>query len=123
MKTIRYILLGVVLLVAGMLLYHVLQKRPKPVYIAVVGPMSGPEAKRGEMMVNGINLYLDELEHDLEDTLGGRTIELLVFDDQNDAQLAAQIAADIARENKVLLVLGHYGPNLPNEIVFVQRFG
>ena len=113
MKTIRFILLIVLLILCGMALYHILRKTPffreDPVYIAVVGPMSGPDKKWGDMMVKGINLYLDEAKHDLvEKSLAERKIELLVFDDQNDAQLAAQIATDIARENKALLVIGHY---------------
>ena len=75
------------------------------VYIAVVGPMSGPAKVNGDQMLQGINLYLDKLAETGE--LPGKQIALLIEDDQNDEQRAEQIALKLARENKALLVLGH----------------
>lgn len=75
------------------------------VVIALVGPMSGPDKIYGEAMLKGINLYLDEIKG----KHSRRNIELLVLNDHNNEQTAAQVAADIARENKALIVIGHYG--------------
>lgn len=82
-----------------------LSNRQETVYIAVIGPMSGPDRLEGEAMLHGAELYLEHLRSagDLPET----RIELLPYDDRNDPQVAADLAATIADEDKILLVLGH----------------
>ncbi len=75
------------------------------VVVAVVGPMSGPDKTYGEAMLKGINLYLDNIEG--KHRRSGN-IELLILNDYNNEQAAAKVAADIAREDKALIVIGHY---------------
>lgn len=75
----------------------------KVVHIAVAGPMG---SENGQEMLRGASLYLNELKK--QDRFKDTNIELIVFDD-SDKQTAVKIANQIADENKVLLVIGHYG--------------
>lgn len=102
----KIILIGVGIVVVsflvgcGMQWYN--QMRMEPVYIAVVGPMS---EIRGEVLRRGVEVYLDEINHK---TAGGQRIELLLFDDENNAELASEKAQEIAVHPKApLVVLGH----------------
>jgi len=78
----------------------------KPLYIAVSGPMSGKGETNGQAMVNGIQLYLDEIN--LQGGIGGRPVKLLIFDDQNQTELAQKVAVKIANHSEALAVIGHY---------------
>ncbi len=82
------------------------QNKKQPVYIAVAGPMSGANKTEGEAMLRGIRLYLDKINN--EKKIGDRKIKLIIFDDKNDKRVAMKVASQIADDNKVLLVLGHY---------------
>ncbi len=75
------------------------------IYIAVVGPMTGESKENGEEMVSGIKLCLDGINS--SGGLDGKKIELLVFDDKNDEDLAGQKAHEIVEDDKAMLVLGH----------------
>jgi ABC-type branched-subunit amino acid transport system substrate-binding protein len=75
------------------------------VYIALAGPMSGIDKENGDDMVRGVRLCLEKFCP--QNKFKGKKIELLVFDDK-DRRTAIQIATQLAGENKVLLVLGHY---------------
>ncbi len=75
------------------------------VYIAIIGPMSGKDKKDGELMLKGAKLYFDKIKE--TGRFKDKKIELLVYDD-TDKQSAVKIASQIAEEEKVLLVIGHY---------------
>jgi branched-chain amino acid transport system substrate-binding protein len=75
-------------------------------YIAIVGPMSGRSQKNGEAMLKGARLYQTMLKQSGE--LKNLKIHLIAFDDQNDPEKARQIALKIAKNDKILLVLGHH---------------
>ncbi|MCP4108054.1 MAG: ABC transporter substrate-binding protein [Desulfobacteraceae bacterium] len=77
--------------------------KKETVYIAAAGPMSDSE---GSEMCMGINLYLDEINK--KGGINGKKIKLLEFDDKNDSETAKKIAKQIAGENMILTVLGHY---------------
>jgi len=77
-----------------------------PYHIAVAGPMSGKSEINGKAMVKAIQLYLDELNN--EGGIEGHPVELLIFDDQNQPELAEQQALKIATDSKALAVIGHY---------------
>jgi len=89
----------------GVLRRSAFQLQDETIYIAVAGPMSGPDQLEGAAMLNGINLYLEHLRQ--AGGLPGTRIELSVHDDQNDELMAEAAARRIAGENNALLVLGH----------------
>jgi branched-chain amino acid transport system substrate-binding protein len=77
-----------------------------PIYLAVVGPMSGKSQVNGEALVNGINLYIDQINQ--LGGIDGKPVKLLTYDDQNKPELAKKWALEIAKNSKVLAVIGHY---------------
>jgi len=87
-------------------LFPLSQLQKETIYIAVVGPMSGPDASLGESMINGATHYLDHM-HKNRNELPGKKIELLVYDDKNDEYTAKMIAAQIVNQKKAVLVIGH----------------
>jgi branched-chain amino acid transport system substrate-binding protein len=108
-KILLAVLFFILINAAGMLL--LLPSSPvnvekQVIYIAVAAPMSGIYSANGEEMLRGINLYLDKIKQ--EEKFKDKKIELLVYDDK-DKRTAIKYATQIANENKVLLVLGHYG--------------
>ncbi|HID99560.1 MAG TPA: hypothetical protein EYP59_04630 [Thiotrichaceae bacterium] len=108
-----WLLSGVlVLLIVGALLifqqnnFFSLFSNDKALYIAVSGPMSGKGEANGQAMVNGIQLYLDQIN--LQGGIGGRPVKLLTFDDQNQTEVAQKVALKIANHSEALAVIGHY---------------
>jgi branched-chain amino acid transport system substrate-binding protein len=103
---------GAVLLIIGGLLFF-LQNNwfsffsdEKPLYIAVAGPMSGKGEANGQAMVEGIQLYLDEINS--QGGINNRPLKLLLFDDQNESELAQKVAVKIANHSEALAVIGHF---------------
>lgn len=80
--------------------------KQETIYIAVAGPMSGQYQSESQSMLAGIRLALEHLRQ--QGGLPGKNIELLLYDDQDDPQLAATAATQIIQDNKALLVLGHF---------------
>ncbi|OAD20083.1 branched chain amino acid ABC transporter (substrate-binding protein) [Candidatus Thiomargarita nelsonii] len=74
----------------------------EPLYVAVSGPMT---AANGKAMVQGIQLYLDQINQ--QGGIHGHPVKLLVFDDQNKPALAQKIALEIATQSDALAVIGH----------------
>jgi branched-chain amino acid transport system substrate-binding protein len=74
--------------------------------LAVAGPMSGDDQRRGEEMVRSAQLYLDEIN--AKGGVQGKRVELLVFDDQNNPEVARQKAEEIVGQEQIAAVLGHY---------------
>ncbi len=75
----------------------------KPVYIALVGPLG---QSSGKAMRQGVELYRDQINQ--QGGIGGRKLEFIFRDDQNDPEQAERIALELAEENRALVVLGHY---------------
>jgi len=96
------LLAGVLASLLGLHLFS----RPAPYYIAVSGPMSGSSASDGQAMVQAIRLHLNEVNQ--KGGIHGHRVELLVYDDQNKADLAATNAETIAKQTAALAVIGHY---------------
>ena len=80
--------------------------KKQTIHIAVVGPMSGKDRGRGQSMLNGIRLYLDKVKK--EGILANKKIELVLFNDRKDRRTALKIASQLAEQDRVLLVVGHY---------------
>lgn len=78
-----------------------LDQRQQMITIALVAPMSGKDAEVGREMARSVRLYLDQLEEDAR-------IELRIHDDKGDPRQAEQIARQLAGDDDVALVLGHY---------------
>ena len=81
---------------------------PPPLVLALAGPFSGPEGFRGPEMERSVRHYLAEVNR--TGGVGGRPVELRVFDDGNDARRGRDQAEAIARSPAVL-VLGHASSN------------
>ncbi|MGY5453313.1 ABC transporter substrate-binding protein [Agarivorans sp. MS3-6] len=73
--------------------------------LAVVGPMSGPEADKGIAMLNGAKLFVRQYNMQQQDKQIALTIQQ--YDDGNNVVKAEQIARQLAKTKKVLAVLGH----------------
>ena len=73
------------------------------IYLAIVGPTDGVNTS-GVEMVRGAQLYLDEINR--EDGIAGKKVELLVYDDRNDPDIAKKRAVEIVDSDSVA-VLGH----------------
>ena len=93
------------LLIFSLAIAILLSRGNNPLYLAVVGPMTGEAQLEGQEMLQGINLYLDQVNQ--EGGIGGKQVKLLEFDDQRDPILARQKAWEIAQQKKALVVLGH----------------
>ena len=74
------------------------------IVLAIAGPTGGTSAS-GVEMIQGAQLYLDKLNQ--KGGIKGRKVELLVFDDRNDADTAQKNATEIIDSTKALAVLGH----------------
>jgi len=68
--------------------------------------MSGTEAKYGEAMVRGAELFVDEVNK--RGGINGVRLKLSTYDDGNDPEKALEVAEEIAKNSDVLGVLGHY---------------
>lgn len=73
--------------------------------IAVAGPMSGESAALGRAMLDAVQLRVDEVND--AGGLAGRSVDVVAYDDQNDPELAVDIARKIAANEQTLLVIGH----------------
>ena len=74
--------------------------------IAVIGPMSGIDHEGGQAMLDGVNLYVDEVNKN--GGINGRKVEVIAYDDQNDKVVARNKAIEIAKDSNTLIVIGHY---------------
>jgi branched-chain amino acid transport system substrate-binding protein len=74
--------------------------------IAVIGPMSGIDHEAGQAMLDGVNLYVDEVNKN--GGINGRKLEVIAYDDQNDKVMARNKAMEIAKDSNTLVVIGHY---------------
>jgi len=72
-------------------------------FIAVVGPMTGPERNVGEQMVRGAQISLNMYNRAAK----GHRLGMLVFDDQDDPKLAVDRAKEIVADDRILAVIGH----------------
>ena len=63
--------------------------------IAVIGPMSGKDHETGQAMLDGVNLYVNEVNK--SGGINGRTLEVIAYDDQNNKVMARNKAMEIAK--------------------------
>ena len=77
----------------------------QPWIVAVAGPMTGDSAHLGAAMINATTLKATKINE--AGGINGRMIEVVAYDDQNSAELAAEIALEIATQSQTLVVIGH----------------
>jgi len=73
--------------------------------IAAVGSTGGVYADKGQAMVDGINLYIEEANR--QGGINGHPLRLRVFDDRGDPETARDRAQEIVKTSKAIAVLGH----------------
>ncbi|RJQ71646.1 hypothetical protein D5S17_28030 [Pseudonocardiaceae bacterium YIM PH 21723] len=105
-RRLRWIGAGAVtLLVAGVVFFAAGGARRSPVYIAVAAGISSGVHDRAVSMVNSVQMQLDEIN--AKGGVQGRPVELLVFDDHNDAAEAKRQAEAVVADGRIQLVIGH----------------
>ena len=80
------------------------EKPEKVIHIAVFEPLTGSDANAADDEVEGI-----KLANSLFPTVKGAKIELVWFDNKSDTETAKLTAAEIARDDTVMMVIGSYG--------------
>ena len=70
--------------------------------IGMLAPLTGPFAQIGKDMVNGTELYLDEIGRQM----GGRKVELIVEDDEGNPATALNKTRKMVEQDKVHVVTG-----------------
>ncbi len=73
-----------------------------PIRIGMLAPLTGPFAQIGKDMVNGTQLYLDEIGRQA----GGRKIELIVDDDEGNPATALTKSRKLVEQDKVHILTG-----------------
>jgi branched-chain amino acid transport system substrate-binding protein len=69
-------------------------------------PLSGSKADRGLSILHAAQMKVDEIN--AAGGVGGRTLELIVRDDEDKPEKAAAIAGEFASDAKILAVIGDY---------------
>ena len=104
MKKLHFLLFIIFFFIISFSVYNLFFNK-ETVYIAVVGPVSGSSKNNGQSMIKGIELCIENAN---KSGINKKKFKLLVYDDINNKENAVKIASQIAKEDKALLVLGHY---------------
>lgn len=97
-----------VLALIAVLAWSAFKPKTETLKIAIAAPLSQVGQTTilgGESMVKGAQLYLDQINEN--GGIQGKKLELEVYDDQNDPQIAAKVAHEIV-DSDALAVIGHY---------------
>lgn len=80
--------------------------KKKPIYLALVGPITGADSDVGESMKNAANLVINDLNKD--GGINGHKIKLDIYDDANNPEDAELRANEIIKNNRAIAVIGHH---------------
>ena len=96
---------------------------PDTLTIAVAQPLSGPSAARGQDLLNGAKLAIDEINR-AGFKIAGKpvTLELVSADDKADPAEAKKVAQDLV-DRKVFAVLGHLSSDVTEGTIPIYRQG
>lgn len=83
------------------------------VSIAVIGPMSGDDAKSGQAMLRGVKRQAERIN--AQGGIQGRDIRVEAYDNKHDRGLAREQARRIATQSNCVAVIGHYYSSLSLE--------
>lgn len=75
-------------------------------YIGVALPLSGAEQAPAEELLHGVELFVDEINAD--GGVDGRPLRIVTVDDDNTPEGAAKAARELAGDDRVLGVVGHF---------------
>jgi potassium efflux system protein len=75
------------------------------IHIAFAGPLSGDEAIGGKSLIQAVQLYINRVNR--AGGVNGTKIQLDLFDDQNNKELAQQKSLEIAQNSNAVAVIGH----------------
>ena len=100
LKSLAVILM--VVFVAPLLAPTPLPAQSGPFKIGMLAPLTGPFAQTGKDMVNGTELYLDEIGRQVS----GRKIELVVEDDEAQPATALNKSRKLVEQDKVHVLTG-----------------
>jgi branched-chain amino acid transport system substrate-binding protein len=92
------------------------------VAIGVAGPLTGPQARTGEDVRDGVRLALDEINATAP-RIGGRTVRFsLVTEDDEANPTRATTAAQALADHKVIAVIGHVnsGASIPASRIYAD---
>jgi branched-chain amino acid transport system substrate-binding protein len=108
MKKIKHNIILIALGIFGfsLVFFQIRHDEINTIYIAMVGPLSGPDHATGKSFLKGINLYLDTINR--QGGINNKRILLDIYDDQNNPDLAEKQAHAIARMNRNVAVIGHH---------------
>lgn len=81
------------------------ERSGEPLAIAVVGPLSGPDAALGLALRKGAALRADTIN--AAGGIGGRPVEVKPFDDEGDRGKSLEIARRVANDPSVIAAIGH----------------
>jgi len=96
---------------------------PETLTIAVAQPLSGPSAARGQDLLNGAKLAIDEINKSGFKIAGKPvTLELVSADDKADPAEAKKAAESLV-ERKVFAVLGHLSSDVTEGTIPIYRQG
>jgi len=80
--------------------------KKESLHIAVVAPLSGKYKSAGKDIVNGVSLYINEVNQKFP--IDDKKIVLDIFDDENNPEKAEKIAHKISNNKNIYAVIGHY---------------
>ncbi|MDR0561528.1 MAG: amino acid ABC transporter substrate-binding protein [Spirochaetaceae bacterium] len=84
---------------------------PESIKIGVSLGLTGANARFGEMMRNGYELWKDAVNAQGGITVGGnkKPVEIVYYDDQSDNNTSAQLTEKLITQDRVQFLLGPYG--------------
>jgi len=100
------LLLVVSVLVSGLLVAGCSKAEKEPIKIGVIGPFTGPNAKPGGRMKEGIELAVEEIN--AKGGINGRKIVAIFEDDASQPAQSVAAAEKLTTRDEVLLVIGAY---------------
>jgi ABC-type branched-subunit amino acid transport system substrate-binding protein len=104
MAAIAAIVLGT--LIAGIwVLWPRGETSGEPVYIAFAAGLSGSGAESAVQMQRGLQVYVDYANSG--GGIDGRPLEIVSFDDQDNPEIAAEVAREIVEDDRFVAVVGH----------------
>jgi branched-chain amino acid transport system substrate-binding protein len=109
----QWVLLALLpLLAVGAIAWTLQKTEPVPFTIAIVAPLTGPEATIGQEQVRAAQLAVDEINR--RGGINDSPVSLLVLDDGSDPDVALRRAQELSQNDDILFVIGHYDGDSTN---------